>query len=210
MDQILEDLLKSILLLPDERIKQVLGGHTDAFSLAVSKRIIDPSVSLKYRQLKRQIFDKEGKMIENNEEFRALMEKLIQKNRWSKWMLLLFLIVPENKYISRHFVDEVIGEWGYGRTVAARNTGKRILEHPMMTTLAGMSRGSVRLLERESLISDKYKGDAGLARLIAFCDENVHGPVNVFDNRTQSVFRLTKEGRARAELFFKHLPKYHK
>ncbi len=130
-----------------------------------------------------------GNVMMSKKELRVILEGngFIKNNKWSKWVLLFFGIVPEGKFIARKFIQEVLVEWGYGERFA-RNSA-------LTTTLTHMVRDG--FLERESLVDPACPGEKGFDKAREFWEKNGHGPVSFYENRTWSVFSLTEKGRKR-------------
>lgn len=157
--------------------------------------------------MREQIFDNtekkmmsEKKEVLTKEEAKKFIEgnDFIGRSKWSFWIPIIFLLVPEDKFIARKFIDEIIGEWGYGRNRKASEAGKFVHDHSVMTNLNGLLKKG--LLERRQLNErGGFSGEDAAKQRKLWCKENVYGPVNpIFGPRTQSVFILTEKGRERA------------
>ena len=111
---------------------------------------------------------------------------ILQKRRWSLLVLFFFRIVPDDKYISKGLIIEVLKEWGfYCRGDASRVTN----------TMGILARDKAWL---ENVYFNYPMSPISEEERMRFCKKNVLPPVRIIGGGyTQSVFRLSDEGRKR-------------
>src|SRR3989344_4361862 len=168
--------------------------ETKATADRLYKKIVEGSVEESKERF--QNFIKRGPL--DKHELQCLFDQndLIKKNRWSKWVLMFFLPVPKDKYISRQHINEVLESWGYRKNKRPGEEDMYVRQSTLMSRLSDLVRDGY--LEKENLLDERYEGKEGFLCLRDFCEKNVHGSFKVNDSRTQSVFRLTDEGVHRA------------
>lgn len=143
--------------------------------------------------------DKEGKQKERQK--REKREKEVQIIRQVKYLyskrqlealiLLALTLVPDDKFVSRKFILLLLDV----------NTETYPTDsHGIMMTLSRLARSG--LIESYSLL--RYKMTEGRKKLESFVQNSVLGTVVTVGNcQTQSVFRLTEEGRKKLTAYLK-------
>ena len=205
MDLTVEKLLETISLLDEERIKQTLANHRKALDKACHAKLISPLIFKEYRALKKRVFNTKEDIMSfepfKEEDIRKAIEEnnLIKNHKWSLWIPLVFLMIPENKFIPSRSILEIIDRWGYAR----KREDVRYCD--LQKSLNNLLKNG--FFERKNFTKwgDFFGKENTREEKRAWCEENVHGFTPVRFSGVQSVFCLTGKGRARALEIFEEL-----